>query len=480
MPLVIANNAVAKLASNLLISDVSLTVQAGQGSKFPTVVAPDYFYGYLTDASSNKEIVKVTGHAAGTDVFTLERAQEGTAAQAFSAGDAFDLRLTAASLAEFAQRDDLQRNQPAYVGTVGGTGDAITLTPNPAITAYGAGLKLRFVAAASNTGAVTVDVSGLGVKSLTKHDGAALSASDIVSGQLVEIVYDGVAFRLTSSNGSVVNATTATITTVNATTDNVTTANITTLNAGTTNVTGVLSIKPTTNASIELGRIDGVASTPFINFHSGATVTDYDSRIIASDGTGGSGGGTLQVVAATFQHGSNKVDAFPSGTRMLFAQSAAPTGWTQDVTDTANNRMLRVVASAGGGVGGSHDPSVMNVVPSHTHTYSGNTGGESADHAHYVSGNTGGQSANHTHGYTLKYQTHSGAGYPGFDGAGDRYVDAGASTGGTSNDHHHGFAAWTGGRNTGHTHGFSGTTAGNAGASNWTPRYLNLILCTKN
>lgn len=81
-----------------------------------------------------------------------------------------------------------------YVTTVGGTGDAITLTPSPALTAYAAGMRYTFVAAASNTGAATINVSGLGVKDLKKQFNVALSASDIVTGQLVDIQYDGTRF----------------------------------------------------------------------------------------------------------------------------------------------------------------------------------------------------------------------------------------------------------------------------------------------
>ena len=45
--------------------------------------------------------------------------------------------------------------------------------------------------------------------------------------------------------------------------------------------------------------------------------------------------------------------AFPSGTKMLFAQSAAPTGWTKNTTN--NDRALRVVnGSSGGSQGGSN------------------------------------------------------------------------------------------------------------------------------
>jgi hypothetical protein len=181
---------------------------------------------------------------------------------------------------------------------------------------------------------------------------------------------------------------------------------------------------------------------------------------------------------------------------MVFAQSSAPTGWTQDAGDTANNRMLRVVSSSGGGVGGTHDPSVMNVVPSHTHSFS--TGNVSADHAHYTT--TGGNSANHTHGFTtggISSNHNHNYGYPGWaavgGGGSNMSVFAGANTnavtglenqnhthsgntGGESASHFH--AGWSGGINSNHTH--SGGTDNGSSQTNWQPRFINLIICSKN
>lgn len=44
--------------------------------------------------------------------------------------------------------------------------------------------------------------------------------------------------------------------------------------------------------------------------------------------------------------------AFPAGTRMLFVQASAPTGWTK--VTTHDNKALRIVSGTGGGSGGSH------------------------------------------------------------------------------------------------------------------------------
>lgn len=61
----------------------------------------------------------------------------------------------------------------------------------------------------------------------------------------------------------------------------------------------LISFSGTNTAGMEIGRTDGTASTPFIDFHSGATATDHDSRIIASGGNGTSAGGSLEFVAAS-------------------------------------------------------------------------------------------------------------------------------------------------------------------------------------
>lgn len=81
------------------------------------------------------------------------------------------------------------------VTTVGGTGDVITLTPSPAITAYSAHQTFRFVVAAINTTTVTINVSGLGAKSLFKYGTVALAAGDLTVGTEVQITYDGTQFQ---------------------------------------------------------------------------------------------------------------------------------------------------------------------------------------------------------------------------------------------------------------------------------------------
>lgn len=101
-------------------------------------------------------------------------------------------RTDAASLAS------IQDGTGVYVATVGGTADAITLTPSPAITAYAAGQEFWFIASGANTTATTVTISGIGggAKAVTKNGTTALVAGDIASGALTGIRYDGTRFQL--------------------------------------------------------------------------------------------------------------------------------------------------------------------------------------------------------------------------------------------------------------------------------------------
>lgn len=94
---ILANNAGSKLAAAIAASATSLSVTVG--ASFPVVAAPDFALGTLDDGAGNVEIVKITAHAAGAAAFAVVRAQEGTTAQAFAAGVAFEMRVTAATAA---------------------------------------------------------------------------------------------------------------------------------------------------------------------------------------------------------------------------------------------------------------------------------------------------------------------------------------------------------------------------------------------
>ena len=90
----------------------------------------------------------------------------------------------------------VQAEAMIWCGTAGGTADAITLTPSPAIAAYAAGQRFVWIAGASpNTGAMTVAVSGLTTKA-AQNDGSALAAGDHAAGKMYIGVYDGTQFQI--------------------------------------------------------------------------------------------------------------------------------------------------------------------------------------------------------------------------------------------------------------------------------------------
>lgn len=84
-------------------------------------------------------------------------------------------------------------NAVTGVSTVGGTANAITLTPSSAIASYAAGQTWNFTALSTiAAGGVTVNISGLGNRSVLKGSAlSALAAKDIVAGQTVQLYDDG-------------------------------------------------------------------------------------------------------------------------------------------------------------------------------------------------------------------------------------------------------------------------------------------------
>ena len=104
MGIKVANNAFGTLAAGINSSATSITLTTGQGARFPSLAAGDYFYATLIDTSNNLEIVKVT--ARSTDVLTVVRAQESTTARAYSTGDRIEIRLTAQTFLDASRLED--------------------------------------------------------------------------------------------------------------------------------------------------------------------------------------------------------------------------------------------------------------------------------------------------------------------------------------------------------------------------------------
>lgn len=96
----------------------------------------------------------------------------------------------------------IQDGTGVYVGTVGGTANAITLTPSPAIAAYATGQKFSFIVAATNTGAATVAISGLTAKAV-RNGNLALNGGELRIEDLVTVQYNGTYFQILNYRTSV-------------------------------------------------------------------------------------------------------------------------------------------------------------------------------------------------------------------------------------------------------------------------------------
>lgn len=92
----------------------------------------------------------------------------------------------------------------AHYGVDTGIADAYLVTVSATyLTSYTDGMCVKVKALNANTGAATINVNSLGVKTIVRPDGTALQANDIVSGQAFEITYNATSgkFQLMNAYG---------------------------------------------------------------------------------------------------------------------------------------------------------------------------------------------------------------------------------------------------------------------------------------
>lgn len=90
---------------------------------------------------------------------------------------------------------------PSIGEVSGGFGNAYTITntpafPSGAVLSYGR--RFYFIANATNTGAATLNIDGVGATTMTRPAGVALQAGDILSGQIVDVIYTGARWEVQS------------------------------------------------------------------------------------------------------------------------------------------------------------------------------------------------------------------------------------------------------------------------------------------
>lgn len=78
--------------------------------------------------------------------------------------------------------------------------DAYAVTLSPAPGAYTAGMTVSFKAGTANTGACTLNVNGLGAKTIKKDVSVDLATGEILANQIVTVIYDGTNFQILNPN----------------------------------------------------------------------------------------------------------------------------------------------------------------------------------------------------------------------------------------------------------------------------------------
>lgn len=95
----------------------------------------------------------------------------------------------------------LNQSSSKISATAAGT-DTYTATIAPAITAYTSTQRFFITFTNANTGAATLNLNGLGAKSLVKNGSVALVKGDIAANEIVMVAYDGTNFQLVGWDAS--------------------------------------------------------------------------------------------------------------------------------------------------------------------------------------------------------------------------------------------------------------------------------------
>ena len=102
---------------------------------------------------------------------------------------------SAANRTSYPSAGQVQDGTFAYLTSVAGT-NTITALAALSMNALVAGQVFRFIVAATNTTAVTLNINSIGAKSITKNGTTTLTANDLVINSIVEVIYDGTQFQL--------------------------------------------------------------------------------------------------------------------------------------------------------------------------------------------------------------------------------------------------------------------------------------------
>ena len=167
-------------------------------------------------------------------------------------------------------------------------------------------------------------------------------------------------------------------------------------------------------------------------------------------------GTNIKTIGGTSLLGSGDVtvEAFPSGTAMVFAQTSAPTGWTKSTTH--DNKALRLVSgTAGSGGTAAFTTALGTPTVTGSVSLSGSVGATTLSTA---------QLASHSH--NVSYSNYGASNYGNIYGF---TIGANAGTSSTA----------AAGSNSSHTHSFSGSGSLSSASASIDVQYVDVIIATK-
>lgn len=191
-----------RISSSTLSSTINastLTVAVGSGTQFLQ-------YEIITIDSEEMMVCSISVNT--LTICTGARGFNGTTAASHTAGVAVRGTITSwyfnqinaeMKAVQTTLRDRIAQCQDA------GINDAYACNPAPSIGAYAVGQVINFKANTANTGAATINLNAIGVKTIKKLAGGVttdLDTNDIRAGQWVTLIYDGTNMQMLSQLGN--------------------------------------------------------------------------------------------------------------------------------------------------------------------------------------------------------------------------------------------------------------------------------------
>jgi len=183
---------------------INISYLAGAGAQFfdsgGDPLSGGLLYTYLAGTTTPvSTYTSRSGAAFNTNPIVLDAAGRTPAEIWLDGGVLYKFVLKTSAFAQIGSYDNIPAvNDPTTTNNliiVAGT-NVLTGAATPPLEGYTAGAQYSFIAQNTNTGAVTLDIDSLGVKSVTQFGATALVAGSIIGGAMILVEYDGTQFQL--------------------------------------------------------------------------------------------------------------------------------------------------------------------------------------------------------------------------------------------------------------------------------------------